>query len=89
MSWLALIVTPIVTWLLSLAERSISSLIRIFTFRRKLRKISEGNDAQAQEIDKIIKRIRALKAKGLPVPPELDEELVRESSKINIGAGFN
>ena len=82
------IVGPVINWLLAKIDLGVVELYEIISFYLRAKKITDGDDEQAKKVENVIARIRALKVQGLPVPPELDQELFRESAKINFGERF-
>lgn len=87
-TWALSLLTPIINWLLSWVERGFSALVHFLTFRWKMGEIVDKDQKQADKVEAIRAKIIELKKKGLPVPPELDQELIRESRKIDIGERF-
>lgn len=89
MSWLvSAIVTPIIQYLGNALVKGVELLFKFIALYQSRKRKLEGAQKQAELVDSIVDQIKKLRAEGKPVPPELEQRLVDESSKINIGKPY-
>ena len=90
MAWLAsVLVQPILNFLWAKVALGAVALTAFVAEYIRRKKIVDKNLEQANTVEAIAAEIQALLAAGKPVPPELEQRLVDESSKIVLGKPVN
>lgn len=90
MSWLvSALVKPVLEFVFAKLALGISALTKFIIEYKKRKDIVDEKKKQADVVQAIADQIKQLMKEGKPVPPELEQRLLDESSKIIIGKPVN
>lgn len=86
MSWLVqAIITPVITYVGGALAKGVVYMFNFYAQYQRSKEKFDQTIHQSELVDSIAEQIKALQKQGKPVPPELEQRLVDESSKINVG----
>jgi len=83
MSYLAsIIIKPILEWVYGKVALLTVWLVQKFAAMQSMKREETANDNQAAKVENVAEKIRELLRQGLPIPPELKEQLREESRRL-------